>query len=218
MWRRCWVGTGDRRAAGEPNASEFRSAIPNGTTAKKALHAANSRGHRRRSAVGRLQLARSRCHDQHQPLQPVQPHTHHQRQLAARCRAPQGRTVPRSDARAEVRQQSSGQCGEPRREPHARRAGSQGSIARRTRSPGRPRMQYPIAPQWALVGYAGLGGGGSNFTWQQSGESTMPSRLPRSPSSVIGTSRSTIAATTFYTTWGPAGSMPASACGSRPTE
>src|SRR5437773_4488215 len=28
------------------------------------------------------------------------------------------------------------------------------------------RIQYPIAPQWSLVGYADLGGGGSNFTWQ----------------------------------------------------
>ena len=28
------------------------------------------------------------------------------------------------------------------------------------------RIQYPIAPQWSLVGYADLGAGGSNFTWQ----------------------------------------------------
>jgi opacity protein-like surface antigen len=29
--------------------------------------------------------------------------------------------------------------------------------------------QYPIAPQWTLVGYADLGGGGSDFTWQAIG-------------------------------------------------
>jgi opacity protein-like surface antigen len=28
------------------------------------------------------------------------------------------------------------------------------------------RAQYPIAPQWSLVGYVDLGGGGSDFTWQ----------------------------------------------------
>lgn len=28
------------------------------------------------------------------------------------------------------------------------------------------RVQYPIAPQWTLVGYVDLGGGGSDFTWQ----------------------------------------------------
>ena len=31
------------------------------------------------------------------------------------------------------------------------------------------RVQYPIAAQWALVGYADLGGGGSDFTWQAIG-------------------------------------------------
>ena len=31
------------------------------------------------------------------------------------------------------------------------------------------RVQYPIAPQWTLVGYADLGGGGSDFTWQAIG-------------------------------------------------
>ena len=31
------------------------------------------------------------------------------------------------------------------------------------------RAQYPIAPQWALVGYADLGGGGSDFSWQALG-------------------------------------------------
>ena len=28
------------------------------------------------------------------------------------------------------------------------------------------RVQYPVAPQWNLVGYLDLGGGGSEFTWQ----------------------------------------------------
>lgn len=28
------------------------------------------------------------------------------------------------------------------------------------------RVQYSIAPQWALVGYLDLGAGGSDFTWQ----------------------------------------------------
>ena len=28
------------------------------------------------------------------------------------------------------------------------------------------RIQYPLTPQWSLVGYVDIGGGGSDFTWQ----------------------------------------------------
>jgi hypothetical protein len=31
------------------------------------------------------------------------------------------------------------------------------------------RVQYPLAPQWTLVGYADVGGGGSDYTWQAIG-------------------------------------------------
>lgn len=47
---------------------------------------------------------------------------------------------------------------------------SQGRTAARSRSWADgfvgARVQYPVAPQWTLVGYADVGGGGSDSTWQ----------------------------------------------------